>query len=229
VTRTTLVLARHGRTGWHHPNRYAGRSDVPLDAVGERQAAQLARWAARQGFTGLVCSPLGRARATAAPTAQATGLSPLVEPRLRELDFGVAEGRTLAELRATDPETVARFEADPAADHFPEGEPPDRAVSRALDALTELAAADPGGRILVVAHNTLIRLVTCAVLGVPLAEYRRRLPLLDPVATTTLRFPVPTDGPATGPAEPVAVLACNVPLCRGWDDPDHDDADQRTT
>ncbi|MEE6263094.1 histidine phosphatase family protein [Plantactinospora sonchi] len=222
MTRTTLVLARHGRTAWHHPNRYTGRSDVPLDPVGVEQARDLARWAARQEFTGLACSPLRRARDTVGPTAAATGLVPTVEPRLRELDFGVAEGRTLAELRAADPELVARFEADPAAGHFPDGEPPPAAVARALDALAGLAAADPGGRLLVVAHSTLIRLVTCAVLGVPLAEYRRRLPVLDPVATTTLRFPVPAD------AEPVALLAYNVPLCRGWDGPDHDDSNQRT-
>ena len=37
-----------------------------------------------------------------------------------------------------------------------------------------------GQRILVVAHSTLIRLVVCAVLGVPLSEYRRRMPALDP-------------------------------------------------
>ncbi|MEO3821535.1 histidine phosphatase family protein [Plantactinospora sp. B24E8] len=222
MTRTTIVLARHGRTVWHHPNRYAGRSDVPLDPVGEQQARDLARWAAGEAFTSLVCSPLRRARDTVAPTVSATGLAPAVEPRLRELDFGVAEGRTLAELRAADPELVARFEADPVAGHFPDGEPPAAAVARALDALADLAAADPGGRVLVVAHNTLIRLVTCAVLGVPLAEYRRRLPVLDPVATTTLRLPVPAD------AGPVALLAFNVPLCRGWSDPDHHDADQRT-
>jgi probable phosphoglycerate mutase len=223
VTHTTLVLARHGRTQWHHPNRYAGHSDVPLDAVGARQAQGLARWARGAEFTALVCSPLSRARDTIAPTAEATALVPVVEPRLRELHFGIAEGRTLAEVRADDPALVSRFEADPATHHFPGGEPPAAAVARALDALTALAATHPGGRVLVVAHNTLIRLVTCAVLGVPLAEYRRRLPVLDPVATTTLRFPVA----GADPTEPVALLAYNVPLCRGWDD--HDDADQRTT
>jgi probable phosphoglycerate mutase len=46
------------------------------------------------------------------------------------------------------------------------------------------------------------------VLGVPLAEYRRRLPVLDSVAMTTLRVPVGR------PTEPVAVLAYNAPLCQ---------------
>jgi probable phosphoglycerate mutase len=212
---TEVVLARHGRTAWHSPNRYAGRSDIPLDEHGWEQAEVLGRWAATQGFTGLACSTLRRARDTIAPTAAATGLTPRVDARLRELDFGIAEGRTLAELRAADPAMVERFVADPALHYFPEGERPADAVERALGALTELAElteltelaelADGRQKVLVVAHNTLIRLVTCAVLGIPLGEYRRRLPELDPAATVTLRL-----------GEPVALLAYNVPVAAGW-------------
>jgi probable phosphoglycerate mutase len=189
VTDTIVVLARHGRSVWHHPNRYAGRSDIPLDQVGHRQAVQLARWAVTQKFTSLSCSPLQRAVQTIEPTAQATGLVANVEPRLRELDFGVAEGRTLDDLRADSPRMVAEFEAD-------------------------LVAADSGGRLLVVAHNTLIRLLTCSVLGVPLAEYRRRLPVLGSATTTTLRFPASDRPDGNGP---VALLAYNVPVGQGWD------------
>lgn len=196
MTSTTVVLARHGRTAWHQPTRYTGRSDVPLDEVGVAQAARLAQWAAGQDFAALACSHLVRARQTAAAVE---GLTPLVDPRLRELDFGVAEGHTLAELRATDDAMVARFEADPVAGRFPGGEPPDEAAARGLAALTELAAAYPGQRVLAIAHSTLIRLVVCTVLGVPLPEYRRRLPALDPAATVTLRFP-----------EPVGLLSYNV-------------------
>lgn len=199
-----MVLARHGRTAWHSPNRYAGRSDIPLDPYGEQQAATLGRWAARQGFTSLVCSPMLRARTTIAPTVAATGLTPTVDERLREVDFGIAEGRTLDELRADAPELVARFVADPATHHFPEGEPPVDAVCRARAGLADAVAVDRGGRILVVAHNTLIRLLTCSVLGIPLGDYRRRLPKLDPAGTVTLRFP---DGD-----EPVGLLAFNVPV-----------------
>lgn len=212
---TIVVLARHGRTPWHSPNRYAGRSDVPLDDHGRVQAETLAQWAKSQGFTGLACSTLQRARDTIAPTVAVTGLPLTVDHRLRELDFGVAEGRTLAELRAEDPAMVERFVADPAANHFPQGEAPADAVNRALAALADLTrpsaphhpAGEPAGRekLLVVAHNTLIRLVTCAVLGVPLAEYRRRLPELDPAATVTLRM-----------GTPVALLAYNVPVAAGW-------------
>lgn len=200
---TIVHLARHGQTPWHRPNRYTGRSDIGLDETGERQAEQLAGWAATAELTALACSDLIRAVRTAAPSAARAGLTPIVDHRLRELDFGSAEGRLLAEIPA---EVAERFAADPADNHFPGGEHPRDAVDRARAALGELTRAYAGGRILVVAHSTLIRLIVCAVLGVPLGEYRRKLPGLDPASRTDLRFGA--DGTA-------ALLAYNVGLTSG--------------
>jgi probable phosphoglycerate mutase len=200
---TIVHLARHGQTPWHRPNRYTGSSDIGLDETGERQAQELAGWAAGAGLTGLACSDLIRAVRTAAPSAARTGLTPIVDKRLRELDFGSAEGRLLAEM----PRDVAqRFVADPAGNHFPGGEHPSDAVERALAALGALTEAYPQGKVLVVAHSTLIRLIVCAVLGVPLGEYRRKLPRLSPASRTDLRFDA--DGTA-------ALLAYNVGLAAG--------------
>ena len=181
---TVLTLVRHGRTPWHDPTRYAGDSDAPLDEVGVAQAAALAAWAAGRGFTSLACSDLRRAIDTAGAVAAATGLTPAVDPRLREPHFGLAEGRTLAELRAAEPELVARFEADPVAAAWPGAEPPADVADRGIAALRDVAARDADGAPLVVAHSTLLRLVLCRLLGVPLPEYRRALPRLDPATLT---------------------------------------------
>jgi probable phosphoglycerate mutase len=188
VTATDAVLVRHGRTAWHAENRYLGRTDLPLDDYGRCQAAALATWAAGQGFTSLVCSSMLRARETADPVAVITGLALRVDDRLRELDFGVAEGMTLPELRAVDAAMVERFVEDPAGGHFPSGEAPADAAERAMAGVAGAVAADPGGRIMLIAHSTIIRLLTCASLGLAASEYRRRLPRLDPLGAVTLRF-----------------------------------------
>jgi probable phosphoglycerate mutase len=182
---TIVHLARHGQTPWHRPNRYTGSSDIGLDETGERQAEELAGWAASAELTALACSDLIRAVRTAAPPVARTGLTPIVDKRLRELDFGSAEGRLLGEIPAG---VAERFAADPAEHHFPGGEHPGAAVGRAMAALDALTEAYPRGRILVVAHSTLIRLIVCAVLGVPLRDYRRKLPGLSPASRTDLRF-----------------------------------------
>jgi probable phosphoglycerate mutase len=175
---TYLVLVRHGETIWHAENRYAGRSDVPLTDRGRRQADRLAGWAATARLDGIWCSPLSRARVTAQACAAATGLSEQVDERLRELDFGEAEGLTSAEMADRFPDEVAAFRADPVAHHLPGGEDPKLLVDRFLDCLHDIAAAHPGGRVLVVAHTTAIRLALCALIGVPLANYRRTFPFV---------------------------------------------------
>lgn len=180
----TVVLARHGRTPWHDGNRYTGRSDVGLDSVGEQQAHTLADWATHQGFTTLACSDLRRAVDTATPVSAATGLVPVVDARLRELDFGIAEGRTMSEIRASDPSVAEQFVNDPCDHHFPGGEHPAEAVARFRAAVADLI----DGKVLVIAHSTIIRLVVCSVLGIPLGDYRRRLPMLEPTSTTTLQM-----------------------------------------
>ncbi|ACZ90888.1 histidine phosphatase family protein [Streptosporangium roseum] len=184
----TIFLSRHGRTEWSVQGRYAGVSDIPLDEVGREQALLLADWARGAGLTGVVSSPLLRARDTAADAARAAGLTLRTDPRLRELDFGDAEGLHRAEV---EPEAMRRFQADPVADFLPGGEDPVEAAERVTRCLLEL---DEAGRTLVVAHNTILRLALCGLLGIPLADYRRRLPLIEHGSVTEL-----TLGPA-GPA-----------------------------
>ncbi|MGI5132132.1 histidine phosphatase family protein [Pseudonocardia sp. CA-107938] len=196
----TLLLARHGQTVWHAENRYAGgASDPDLTDEGRAQADRLARWAVDRGVTAVVSSPQPRAVATAAPAAAALGVELAQCPELREVGFGIAEGHTLDEL---DPAVVAGFRADPVAHPFPGAEPPVDAAQRCVTALRAIATARPDDTVLVVAHNTLLRLGLCALLGLPVARYRQVFPRLDNVAITEIAL-----GPDTA-----ALLSFNVPL-----------------
>jgi probable phosphoglycerate mutase len=186
--RTTVVLARHGRTEWHHGNHYTGSSDLPIDGMGRQQAEQLKRWAVDFAPDALWASPMLRARQTVAPTAEALGLTPVLDERLREVDFGSAEGRTLKEIRAASPQIAKAFEIDPVGYHFPGGEDPEAAAQRVHEVFGEIGRRHEGQRVLVVAHNTLMRLLVCRVLGLPLRDYRRLLPALGPGALVRLRW-----------------------------------------
>ncbi|MCL6670605.1 histidine phosphatase family protein [Streptomyces panaciradicis] len=200
----TLLLARHGQTVWHAENRYAGISDVPLTETGYAQAEALGRWAAAHPVDAVWTSPLSRAVVTAEPACRALGLNPSREPDLRECDFGVMEGRTLAQFAQTDPDAAAAFRADPVAHPFPGAEDPAAAAGRGAAALRRIAAAHDGERVLVVAHNTLLRLVLCRLLSIPLGEYRRVFPRLRNAAVTELR----------ADAGHVGLISLNVPCDR---------------
>lgn len=198
-----IVLVRHGETEWHAENRYAGSSDVALTKRGLQQAELLGQWSRTAGLSAIWCSTLSRARLTAQPAADATGLPLHVDARLRELHFGRGEGMTDQEMQEAFPEQRRAFLQDPARNFLPDGEEPALAVARAEEALREIAAALNGGeRALVVAHNTLIRLLLCHVLGLSLSKYRDVFPKLANATCTELGFR--TNG--------VALLAFNAPL-----------------
>lgn len=207
---TTLLLARHGQTLWHAENRYAGVSDVGLTDEGRAQADRLGEWAGRQAAAGapidaVWTSTVPRAMTTAEPACRALGVVPKREHDLRECDFGVMEGRTLAEFDATDPTAAAAFRADPVVNPFPSAEDPRTAATRGAEALHRIAEKHEGGRVLVVAHNTLLRLVLCDLLSIPLSDYRRVFPGLRNAAVTEIRL--------TGPR--TALLSLNVPCEAG--------------
>lgn len=185
---TNLVLVRHGETVWHAENRYVGTSDVALTPHGYEQAELLADWARTAGLDAIWVSPLSRTRETAAPAARAAELTPHVDARLRELDFGQAEGHTPAEMERLFPAAMAAFRADPVAHYLPGGEDPRDAVERAIACFEEITQLYPGGRVLVVMHTTLIRLALCRLIGVPLARYRSVFPFVRNGAITEVQL-----------------------------------------
>jgi probable phosphoglycerate mutase len=93
-----IVLVRHGQTEWSRDGRHTGRTDVPLTADGERDAAAL-RGRLDRPFGLVLTSPLQRA----ARTAELAGLQAEIEPDLVEWDYGPEEGRTTAQARETRP------------------------------------------------------------------------------------------------------------------------------
>lgn len=199
-----IALARHGETVWHGVNRYAGgSSDIDLTPLGEQQAQALAQWSVEYRPTAVISSPVRRAVETAQRSAAAVGVPLQIVEGLREVAFGVAEGRTIDELMATDASMVDRFRSDPAAHPFPGSEPPETAADRAAKALRAIAQDHLGAKVLVVAHNTLLRLALCRLLDLPVARYRELFPRLDNAAISEVSIPA-------GPDRPASLLSLNV-------------------
>jgi probable phosphoglycerate mutase len=199
---THIIFARHGETIWHKENRYAGSSDIALSPQGYRDAERLADWASTARLDALWVSPLLRARETARPVEHVTGLEPTIDARLREVSFGQAEGHTIAELEQTCPEILHAFLADPAAHPFPEGEALHAAAERALSCLYEIAEAYPAGRVLIVAHSSLLRIALCQMIGVPISHYRAIFPFVHNCSLTEIKI---TNGHAS-------ILMFNAPI-----------------
>jgi broad specificity phosphatase PhoE len=101
-----IIFIRHGETDWNKQGLIQGSVDTDLNETGLRQAGALAQSFTKireqfEGYT-LYVSPQKRARQTMAPIAAALGHTEDVvtfEPRVRELEFGIWEGRPFWELK----------------------------------------------------------------------------------------------------------------------------------
>ncbi|MFE3022639.1 bifunctional RNase H/acid phosphatase [Nocardia tengchongensis] len=175
---TRLLLLRHGQTELSVQWRYSGRGNPPLTELGREQAAKAAAMLARKGgIEAIVCSPLSRARETAAAAGQALGLPVRELPGLTETDFGAWEGMTFQEARDHDPELHARWLGDPSLP-APGGESFDQVRERVEAVRRDLVAMYPGANVLVVSHVTPIKTLLQLALGVgPSLLYRLHLDL----------------------------------------------------
>jgi probable phosphoglycerate mutase len=101
-----LWLVRHGATDWGDAGRFLGWSDVPLNALGRRQAGRLGERLAGERFSSVWSSDLRRASDTA--RLAVGGATP--DRRLRELDFGEMEGRRWEECSIETQEGLIAFD-----------------------------------------------------------------------------------------------------------------------
>jgi probable phosphoglycerate mutase len=151
---TLLLLARHGQTDWNRDGIWQGQADPPLNALGRRQARELAARLRHARLDALYASDLRRALETAEAVARAVGLPVIADPGLREMDVGAWTGLTWAEI----------------AERFPNGdghggESAQAFQARVLAAVQRIAAAHPQGTVLVVAHGGTVRVVQRCALG----------------------------------------------------------------
>ena len=116
-------FVRHGETDWNAERRLQGQCDIPLNALGRKQAARsgelLRNLLAASGATpqqfAFTASPLSRARATMEILRTELGVPPqnyATDARLAELSFGKWEGLTYKEVRALDRSVLATRERD---------------------------------------------------------------------------------------------------------------------
>jgi broad specificity phosphatase PhoE len=149
---TELLLVRHGETDWNAEGRLQGHTDRPLSDYGREQARRLADDLEGEALEGLYASDLARARETAEIVGEQLGLPVVLDPDLREKDWGNWEGLTAVERDRV--EFV--------------GESTEAHQERMLRALRRIAERHPAGRVLVVTHGGSMRRVQSKVLGLAL-------------------------------------------------------------
>jgi broad specificity phosphatase PhoE len=129
-----IYLARHGETAWSLTGQHTGLTDLPLTERGERNARRLGERLRGLAVSQVWVSPLVRARRTCELAGFAEAAQ--VDADLVEWDYGEYEGRTSAEIHATNP--LWRIFRD----GCPGGESVAQITARAERVVTKLRALD---------------------------------------------------------------------------------------
>jgi broad specificity phosphatase PhoE len=163
----TLYLIRHGETAWNRHGLYQGTSDIPLNAAGRAQAETLAEALRGVRLDAAYTSPLRRARDTAATVLGDRDVPLGVLPELRELCYGLWQGRGAAPLGRCNPGLEQRWRDRPWSVRFPGGECLADVQRRAASALEHIRAAQSEGNVLVSGHGHLNRVLLIHLMGWP--------------------------------------------------------------
>ena len=157
---TELLLIRHGesavaRRGQPFPLA-DGHADPDLAPEGREQALRVADRLSVAKIDHIYVTTLRRTVQTAAPTAERLGLTPTVEPGLREVHLGEWEGGLFRQKIAENGDIAQRLFTEQRWDVIPGAEPSDRFATRVREAVERLTAAHRDQTIAVFTHGGVI-------------------------------------------------------------------------
>lgn len=92
-----VYLVRHGETDWNKNNILIGQFDIPLNAEGKNQAAEIAQKLEGTNFDCCYASPLSRAKETAEIICQ-NKIKIIEDDLLKERDCGIYSGKNKHEI-----------------------------------------------------------------------------------------------------------------------------------
>lgn len=157
-----LIFETHATSLDNELGLASGWYDVDISEAGQQQAKLLGERRRRDDLAAIFTSDLRRAWRTAEIAFGERGLPIVVDPRLRECDYGSLSRQSAAEIEA--------LRAPHLTDPFPDGESYEQVVSRVASWLDETAPAHGGRTVLVIGHRATFYALEHLVAGVPLRD-----------------------------------------------------------
>lgn len=167
---TRLFLVRHGEVEAKYQKVFGGRIDMELSPKGVEQAECLGRYLGPLHMDAVYVSPLRRARRTALAVQEHNGHVPVVVDELREVDFGAWTGLHWQEVLERHGVSAFDWLSELERGGIPEAEPLDVYAGRTLAVLQRVLANHAGGRVALVCHGGVIRMLLAHLVELPLSR-----------------------------------------------------------
>lgn len=167
---TRIFLWRHPEVQGFREGRFFGHHDVGLSKDGREQVRAMARRMTAEKLSAVYCSDLQRTRlaAEAIGRVQRPRRKPEPVAALRELNLGVWEGLTYKDIAERYPADLAARYQDLAGFRIAQGESLSDLAERVVPAFMRMVEENKGGRVCVVAHAGVNRVILAKLMGAPL-------------------------------------------------------------
>ncbi|MDD5339073.1 MAG: histidine phosphatase family protein [Dehalococcoidales bacterium] len=160
-----IIIVRHGETAFNAAETFRGRADVPLNETGLKQAALVGEYLANEKVDVVYSSPLQRALQTADAIAAPHNLKVSITENLNDIDCGEWEGKTLAEVKEKYEEVYQDWVDTPEQVKLPGGDSLEDVRNRAWPFVKDAVTRARSGRIVMVSHRAVNKVLVCALLG----------------------------------------------------------------
>ncbi len=167
-----LYIIRHGKTDWNMQNKLQGHMDIPLNEEGIQMAIESGKKNKDVHFDICFCSPLTRAKQTAAYFLGDRKVPVIYDDRLKEMNFGIYEGTLNYRTDENCPVNV--FFKDPANyNGVKDGESTKDLMNRTKDFLDTVVnpMLKEGKDILIVGHGAANSSLICQFRGLGVEKF----------------------------------------------------------
>jgi len=162
-----FYLVRHAdKATGDYFNPRLRHDDQPISKFGRKQASKIKKYFHRESIKSIYVSEYIRTVQTARPLARKLKIVPIADYRLNEIDIGIIDKLSDDEMKEKYPEVWNALQDRNRDFRWPEGETGLEAQERVVSFINEQTNQE--GNILLVAHDGIIRILVCYVLGLPI-------------------------------------------------------------
>lgn len=160
---TKIFLIRHGQTEGNARKQYCGLLDMELNAQGCLQVEKLGRRLEKETIHRIYASDRKRAVQSARIIFKGRRINKVSE--LKEINFGIFEGKSHQEIRESNADIYEKWLSDPYNTLVPEGESLMDFQARVTRALEKIVLANSNKTAAVVCHGGTISIILSMING----------------------------------------------------------------
>ena len=173
MSNTTLHLIRHAEVEARYQGVFGGTIDMNLSPRGHEQSSALASYLETVSFDAIFASPMKRVQQTMSPVLKQRRPTPIILPKLYEVDFGDWTGLTFEEVKQKFGRSAYEWLHLLDEGTIPNAESVAVYRARIELCLQEILRQSDGNTVAVFCHGGVIRMLLSLMLNLPFAEMDR--------------------------------------------------------